>query len=86
MANAEGDTSSRFDALPRGNGRWRSRKGRVVKDLQKRQACGGKEQLRLVRRGEKRRTKEAGLVAVREGRFLCCRFQGRVWSQPTLGW
>lgn len=69
MVNGRGDTSPRFDALPRGNGRWRSRK-----------TVGGERfaGLRIVWRKEtidpgalrwKEKEKEsdkAGLVAVRE--------------------
>lgn len=69
MVNGRGDTSPRFDALPRGNGRWRSRK-----------TVGGERfaGLRIVWRKEtiepgalrwkekEKESDEAGLVAVRE--------------------
>lgn len=61
MVNGRGDTSPRFDALPRGNGRWRSRKAVGGERFAGRGSCGGKKQLRPVLCDAKRRR-----VAVRE--------------------
>lgn len=74
MVSGRGDTSPRFDALPRGNGRWRSRK-----------AVGGERfaGLRIVWR---KKTIEAGSLRCKEKEGCCPGKGGFSIADSRAGW